>query len=306
MAKVHVPGQYIEPNFAKRLKNWIYGKKTPGECVLYTIVFIIFSLVAFSYVYMVYWCFISGLKTSRDALLEPMVVHWDTLRFKNYLDVFTFLKAGKVSVWQMLGNSLFFAIGGQAISQYFMCTTAYVCVRYKFPGHRWLYFISFFQMIIPLYGSGGSAYTLNYKLGLINSYARILLNVGVVGLGYMYYDSFFQNMSSTYFEAADIDGANDIQKMLLLGIPLSMSLISALFIMGWVTVWNDYSGVLLYMPKIPTFAGGIYLFQEDMKYGARADILYASCFIACVPPILLYSLCSKMLLSNVSLGGIKE
>ena len=306
MAKVHVPGLYIEPNFAKRLKNAVYGKKSAGACVLYSIVFVLFTLVAFSYVYMIWWCFTSGLKSSRDALLEPMIIHWDKLKLRNYIDVFTFLKAGKVSIWQMLGNSLYFAIGGQVISQYFMATTAYVCVRYKFFGNRIIYFVSFFTMIIPLYGAGGSSYMLNYRLGLINSYARLFLNVGVVGLGYMYYDSFYQNMSKTYFEAADIDGANDIQKMLMLGIPLSMSLISALFIMGWVTVWNDYSGVLLYMPKIPTFAGGIYLFQEDMKYGARADILYASCFIACIPPILIYTLCSKLLLSNVSLGGIKE
>jgi ABC-type glycerol-3-phosphate transport system permease component len=116
----------------------------------------------------------------------------------------------------------------------------------------------------------------------------------------------YQSMSNTYFEAADIDGANDWHKCYFIAIPLSMSLISALFIMNWMGAWNAYGGAIIYHPKIPTFAAGIYLFQLQMRYGARADILYAACFIACIPPLILFISFNKMLLNNVSLGGIKE
>ena len=57
---------------------------------------------------------------------------------------------------------------------------------------------------------------------------------------------------------------------------------------------------------MPTLAVGIYQFGIDMMYSNRIDLLYAACAISMLPPLILFIFCNNALMSNVSLGGIKE
>ena len=85
-----------------------------------------------------------------------------------------------------------------------------------------------------------------------------------------------------------------------------MAMAGSLFIILWMAEWNSYGTALIYLNKMPTLAVGIYLFQTHMMYKSSMNILYAACFISLLPPLLIFITCNGMLMSNVSLGGIKE
>ena len=205
----------------------------------------------------------------------------------------------------MLFNSVYFTVVPAFLQMFTTMAFAYCCTKYKFPGNGLPYVIILIMSTLPLYGSGGATYKLYHDLGLISSYAQVLVSLSGFSINFMYFRAFFQNLSWTYAEAAFIDGANDFQVYLKVMFPQGKPIFGALFLTTWLAGWNDYASPLIYLRDLPTLTVGIYEFYTEMVYHARLDILFAGCFIIFVPPLIMFTVFNKMITTNVSVGGIK-
>lgn len=291
-------------NFVKREGNSYLKRKTPSEMVLYIIIFLIFCAFAFSYVYMIFWCAYSGMRNVNDLEMNPF--GFSSLQLKNYVDVFSVLEVSGSNFFDMLLNSLYFSFLGP-----FLCITvtsmmAYVTAKYRFFGSRAVYFIVLVVITMPLYGSNTAMYKLLFNLGFLNSRLMILTSLNAFSIYYMYFYAFYKGLSNSYMEAAEIDGANKWQIYFRIMLPQAGAMFGSLFLMLWISDWNSYQSALIYLSKLPTLAVGIYKFQTRMMYHSRMDILYAACTISLIPPLVLFAFSNNALMSNVSLGGIKE
>lgn len=289
---------------AARFKK-LFSKRSPSEIVVHAVVFVIFAGVALSYLYVLFWCIMSSLKTHVEVVMQPFALP-TVWQWSNYKDVFSMMTVNENSFLMMVFNSVYFSVIGAFISMSTTSLLAYVTTKYKFPGAKLYPIAAFIMITLPIYGTGGAQYKLYFDLGIVNNYAFILTSFGGLSIYYLYFSAFYRNLSWSYAEAAEIDGANDFQIYFLVMLPQSMALFWSLFIMVWLTQWNDVSMGLLYLRDLPQLSVGVYLFEQNMMYEARKDILYAGCFLCCIPPLLLFVFCNKILTSNVSLGGIKE
>ena len=255
--------------------------------------------------YIFYWGITAGFKTHTEITLYPFLLP-EKFQFKNYIEVFSRLEVAGYDFWGMLGNSLYFSLGGSFI----MCMTssmlAYCTSKYRFPGSKLFMPVLLFTMMLPIYGSGGSRYKLLLNLGFVNSYLQILLSFSGMNVYFIYFTATYSNLSWSYAEAAQLDGAGDFQIYFRVMFPQVLNLFGALFLITWVGDWNNYSSALIYLTKLPTLAGGIYMFELDMVQHARRDILYAAYMITAIPPLVLFVFFNKVLTSNISIGGIKE
>ena len=282
----------------------LLSRRSLSEQIVYAVVFIIFTLFALSYLYMLFWCFYSGLRTNDLIAEKPFGI--DELHFRNYIDVFTLMEVNGSSFFMMLLNSIYFSVLGPFITIFITSAFAYVTCKYKFPGAKIIYFAVFLACIIPLYGTGVGQYKLMYNLGFINSRTMIFSSFHGHSMNFLYFFAFYTGISNSYREAAEIDGANDWQIYFKIIFPQTISMFGSLFLILWMADWNNYSTALIYLPKLPTLAVGIYEFQTEMQYSARSDILYAACTISLLPPLIIFMFCNNALMKNVSLGGIKE
>ena len=282
-----------------------FARRTVGQIIAETFAMLFCMALSFSYLYILIWCFINSLKTGSEVVLDsfslPSVWHWE-----NYENIFDDLKVHNVNFFGMLFNSIYFSVGGAAISTYVTAKLAYATTKYKFPGAGLFASIVFFKMFFALYGTSGSDYKLYYELGLLNSYWFILTATGGMTVNYLYFRAMYKTLSAGTTEAAEIDGANEFQIWWRIVLPQSMGLIIAIFIGSWMATWGDYTTPLLYMRKIPQLAVGLYLFQTETIASAMKHILYAGCVIVSIPPIILYALCLKQLTTNVTIGAMKE
>ena len=285
-------------------KSGSLNKKTVSEYILYSIVFCIFLVFAFSYAYMVFWCFYSGLRGAYEVSANPF--GFSAIHFENYLSVFTELSANGSSFIEMTFNSIYFSIFGCAINIMLTTMLAYVCSKYTFPGSKLIYNIVIIIITLPIYGSGTALYKLIYKMGIMNTRLMIITSIGGFNMNFLYLHAFFSGMSWSYGEAAEIDGANEWQIFFKIMFPQSIAMVGSLYVLAWLAEWNSYATALIYLPKLPTLSVGIYQFQTQMKYESKMNILYAACFISMIPPLIIFVLCNGALMSNVSLGGIKE
>ena len=184
------------------MKN-LFARRTVSERIVFSIVFLMFIMVALSYIYIFGWGFVAGLKTHDEVILNPFGLP-ETPHFEHYLEVFTRLKVQRYDFFGMLFNSMYFSVLGPLITNMMACMLAYATTKYKFPGSKLYGIIVTFIVILPIYGSGGSAYRLYYKLGLISSYSQIILAFGGMNMTYLYFQAAFSNLSWGYAEAAFI------------------------------------------------------------------------------------------------------
>lgn len=287
-------------------KNFLgIQKRSVSERILYCIIFVLFTLFALSYIYCLWWCFMSGLKTHDEIVANSFKLP-TTWHFEHFGEMMRLMSVADTGFWGMLGNSIYFSVLGAFLSA--MCTAAlaYVTCKYKFLGAGAYFIASLITMILPIYGNGGSMYVLLHDLGLLNSRLQILTCLSGIGVNYMYFHAFFQNVSNTYAEAAQIDGAGDYTIFFRIMLPQALPMFGAIFLLIWMAEWNNYSSAVLYLNKLPTLSAGIYLFQTEATNMARFDILYMAYFVTCIPPLLIFIFFNNVLMSNISLGGIKE
>lgn len=285
-------------------KEKLFSRKSPSEIVLYMIVFVIFCAFAFSYLYMIFWCAYSGMRSHEDLVDKPF--GFSSLQLRNYIDVFTMLKVGNSNFFDMLINSLYFSFLGPFLCMTVTSMMAYVTAQYKFFGSKAVYFIVLVVITLPLYGSTTAMYKLLYRMKILNTRWMIVTSLNAFSIYYMYFFAFYKGLSKSYAEAAEIDGANKWQIYFKIMLPQAFAMFGSLFLMLWIADWNNYSTALIYLPKLPTLAVGIYKFQIQMTYNSRMDILYAACAISVLPPLIIFIFFNNALMSNVSVGGIKE
>lgn len=281
-----------------------FKRKAPAEIVLHCIVSLIFMAVALSYLYILFWIIMAGFKSHTEIVMNPFSLpttwHWE-----NYLDVMDIFEVNGHGFWEMLFNSLYFSIIGKLLPLLTCVSFTYVCTKYKFPGSELPYAIILITMTLPVFGVGGASYKLYHSLGLVDSYAQVLAAMGGITGQFLYFRAYFLNMSWTYAEAAQIDGADHFQTFFRVMLPQTKPLFTALFVSDWMVAWNDFSSALVYLPNLPTLPVGIYQFNTEMVYRARLDILFAACFWITLPALILYIIFNKTITTNVSLGGIK-
>ncbi len=282
-----------------------WQRRTPSERVLYTVIFIIFAAFALSYVYCLWWCFSSGMRTHDEIVDSPFSLP-TVWHFEHFGEMMRLMSVSETSFWGMLFNSVYFSVIGALFSAMSTATLAYVTCKYKFPGAGAYFIASLVTMILPIYGNGGSMYVLLNDLGLLNSRLMILTSFTGIGVNYMYFYAFFQNVSNTYAEAAEMDGAGDYTVFFKVMLPQALPMFGAVFLLIWMAEWNNYASAVLYLNKLPTLSAGIYLFQTEATNMGRFDILYLAYFVTCIPPLVIFAFFNKILMSNISLGGIKE
>lgn len=256
------------------LKRKMRIRRSTSERIVHAVVLVVFSVVAFTYLYLIFWCIHSGMRTNSAIANSPF--GFGGYAPKNYIDVFTTIETGGTSFFGMIFNSVYFSFLGPFLSIFVTAQLAYVTSKYKFFGAGGVYYIVLVVITLPVYGTQSAMYKLLSDLNFLNSRLMIVTSLNGFSIYYMYFYGFFKSMSWTYGEAAQLDGANYWQIYFKVMFPQTLPMFGALFMMLWIADWNSYATALVYLPKMPTLAVGIYLFEPWTKANNRSDLLYAA------------------------------
>ena len=185
---------------------------------------------------------------------------------------------------------------------------AYAVAKFNFPGKNLIYVIAVFVQTIPLFGTGSASYKLFDSLNMVNN-PSLFWFAWVTGFDFTFIilHGTLTGISNSYSESAKIDGANNMTIFLKIIIPMVAPVLLALFISNSLTVWNDYSTIMVYLRDYPTLSYGLYVFQTGESVYARnaPAIQNAATIISALPIVLIYSFSQKLILTNISVGGLK-
>ncbi|NPD17414.1 sn-glycerol-3-phosphate ABC transporter permease UgpE [Xinfangfangia sp. D13-10-4-6] len=147
---------------------------------------------------------------------------------------------GQVTGITMLMNSLILGLGFAVGKIVLSMAAAYALVYFRFRFATFLFWIIFTTLLLPLEVRIMPSYQVMSSLGLLNSYTGLIVPLLASATGTFYFRQFFKSVPDELLEAARIDGAGPWKFLWDVLIPLSKTMMAAIFIIMFVYGWNQY------------------------------------------------------------------
>jgi sn-glycerol 3-phosphate transport system permease protein len=147
---------------------------------------------------------------------------------------------GQITGLNMVLNSLILGIGFAVGKIVLSMMAAYAIVYFRFRFATLAFWIIFTTLLLPLEVRIMPSYEVMSKLGLLNSYTGLIVPLLASATGTFYFRQFFKSIPEELLEAARIDGAGPVKFFIDVIIPLSRTMMAAIFIIMFVYGWNQY------------------------------------------------------------------
>lgn len=251
----------------------------------------------------------------------------------------TYVEAGRVWAWpigfnlksykKILEDEVFFGaiwvsvkrvVIGCALNMLLLVLTAYpLCLPEKrFPEGR--YFKWF--LMVNMFFSGGliPSYVLMRQYGLFDSFWSMILPGALSIWNVILMMNFFRNIPYELNESASIDGANPLQILFRVYVPLCIPSLACMLLFHFVGHWNSYFDGLLYINDVTKQPLQTYIYSVSVKidYATMTSeqiialletsdkTLNAAKIIVAMTPILcVYPFIQKYFTTGMMLGAVK-
>lgn len=191
---------------------------------------------------------------------------------------------------------------------------AYAFARLRLPGRGLLFALILMIILIPGTILLVPRFILANQLGLRDSLVGLIVFYIAGGQPFAIFllTSFFRSQPAEMFEAARIDGANEIKALLSIAIPLSWPIIITLAILNFVGIYNDliWPTLMLSAPDIQTLTvalqrynpggGPVQISALPNVGGQAAGYVFAS-----IPQLIVFLLGMRYYIQGLTSGAVK-
>lgn len=173
-------------------------------------------------------------------------------------------------------------------------------------GREFIFYIIVASMLIPVLVTMLPNYLLLSKWKLLNTYAAIILPQLSTGMGVFFLRQSFRTIPKALLESAQVEGANEWQRMWMIVVPAVRPMIVAISIISFINVWNEYFWPLMVIndEKMFTIPLALQLFINS-EGGTAWGPMMAVATLASIPPILAYFIVQKHIISSFLSTGVK-
>lgn len=278
-------------------------KRSGADLAFIWIMFALFVLYAISLLFPFLWCLMNSFKEKGEFFYNvnglPEAFYLD-----NWKNSFTLTIDNNITIPQMYLNSVILTVGCTFFSMFSCSASAYVLTKFDFRGKSAIYTAAIVIMMIPTMGSMAAMYRLYNDVGLINTYTGVFItSMGGFGSGFLLLYGFYKNLSWTYAEAAQIDGAGHFRIYFGIMLPMAIPALTAVGILTGIGFWNDYFTVYMYAPGKANIAYGIQRISSEA--GADLPQVFAAMMLSVIPVLVVFACFQRTIMQNTAVGGVK-
>ena len=198
---------------------------------------------------------------------------------------------GQVTGMRMLMNSLILGIGFAVGKIVLSMLAAYAIVYFRFRLGTLFFWMIFTTLLLPLEVRILPSYEVMHQLHLINTYTGLIVPLLASATGTFFFRQFFKSIPDELLEAARIDGAGPIKFFFDVIVPLSKTMVAAIFIIMFVYGWNQYLWPML-MTNDESFYTLVRGIKQILLVWVGAQIpdyneAFAIAILAMLPPVII-------------------
>lgn len=203
-------------------------------------------------------------------------------------------------------NSTFVALAVTGFQVITSALAGYALARLKFRGRQALLLLVLATLVIPFQILVVPIFLVLKWGHLVNTYGALILPTAASGFGIFLLRQYFLTVPVELEEAAALDGANRLQILWRVMLPLSRPALVTLFLFTFIGEWNDLFKPLVFTtrPELRTVQLALAEFQE--QFTNNWPLLMAAVVIATVPIVLVFLLGQRQFIQGISTTGIKQ
>jgi ABC-type glycerol-3-phosphate transport system permease component len=248
------------------------------------------------------WMFSTAFKDSHEIFATPPTLIPHTWTLDNLQRLFTETRA-----LTYFRNSIVVSLSTVAMTIAVATPAAYSLTRFRFKGREQIaatvlftYMFAPIMIIIPFYVMMRFLGVANTHFGLILAYTAFCLPFGLWMLR-----TFFQSIPLDIEQAAMIDGANRLQTVVYVVLPLAVPGVAATSIFTFILTWNDYifARILISADELKTLPVGI----ADLYNASVVDwgMIMASGLLILTPVMGVFFIIQKYMVAGLGAGALK-
>ncbi|MGE5221201.1 MAG: carbohydrate ABC transporter permease [Omnitrophica WOR_2 bacterium] len=266
-------------------------------------------LLGLSYLLPLYWMISSSLKDDAQVYVVPPVwipnpAHWENFwsawtkyPFTDYLINTVFRYALPVMVGTVLSSAI----------------VAYGFSRLRWKGRDTLFAICLGTMMVPFQVTMVSLFIIFRKMGWLNTYLPLTVPA-FFGNPYFIFllRQFFRTIPDELTDAARIDGANDLDILFRILLPLSTPALTVVALFAFMGAWNDYLGPLVYLNNSTQYPLSIGIQSMRLALAMKAvgksnayPYLMAVSTVVTLPILVAFFFAQRTFIEGITLTGLK-
>lgn len=277
-------------------------------------VYVALITLAISIVVPIAWVFLASIKENSEFYGDPWALP-KSFYFDNFVAAFQ-----KANMGLYMWNSVKVTALALVILIVVALPAAYVLARFKFKGRGILntlfmmgLFINSNYIVVPIFlmllDGDNALRKISGQGFFIDNLFVLALVYAATALPFTIYllSNYFRTLSSSYEEAAYIDGAGFFKTLVVVMAPLAKPSIITVILFNFLSFWNEYIIALTLIPgPNKTLPVGLINLMAGQKAAANYGQLYAGLVIVMLPTLILYILVQKQLTQGMTVGGNKE
>jgi raffinose/stachyose/melibiose transport system permease protein len=262
------------------------------------------SLAVFGVIFVVPFIFIllTAAKTQQEAALFEFSLPSEFRLYDNLREVIEF---GDYRVLLALQNSSVITVGSVVLIVLLSAGVAFVLQRRKDRVASIVNTIMLAGLIIP-----PAVVPTIFVLQEIQLYKTlfglIMVEVAIqMPFAILIFRAFIATIPREIDEAAIVDGASPMQVFLFIILPLLRPAIITVVVVSAVTIYNDFTLPLYFLPGAENVTAQVTLFSFISQFSSRWNLLFADVIIVSIPPLIMYIFFQRQIVSGLTSGAVK-
>jgi multiple sugar transport system permease protein len=265
--------------------------------------FVLLCVLSVIFLAPIYWMVSTSLKTESDAIAVPVQFVPARPTLENYRTVLTSSDAN-VGRWTL--NSVIVAVA-YTVAHLLVCVlTAFPLARMRFRGRDAWFWVILGSLTIPGIVTLVPSYIMMIQFNWVDTFHALIWPGVPAVFGVFMLRQFFSGIPLSIEEAARIDGANSLQVLRHVILPLSVPALVTLGIFSFMGSWNNFVWPLFVAngPDVRTLPVGLTLFSS--QYITEYAKMMAATALSSIPVLIAYLLAQRYLVQGIALTGMKE
>ncbi|WP_242448523.1 carbohydrate ABC transporter permease [Cellulomonas sp. WB94] len=247
------------------------------------------------------WMALSSFKRPGEIVHLPIQWLSSTAYPGNYVEA-----ARTVSFGRLFLNSAIVTAVGAGTKVVLALLTAYALVFIRFPAKRLVFTLVLVALMVPPHIALVPNYTLIAQLGGRNTLWGIVLPGLGTAFGTFLLRQQFLSLPRSIVEAAEIDGAGHLRRLVSVVAPISAPSIATVALISIVFEWNEYLWPLIITdnPRYMTLPVGLTLLQNSESGSAAWGVLMAGTVVVIVPILLVFAALQRWVVAGLTQGAV--
>jgi multiple sugar transport system permease protein len=257
--------------------------------------------LGFTYFFPFYWTLATALKTDQQVFQWPPTIFPPSPQWQNFV-----LATRYIPFWNYMLNTLIIC-ALTVIGTLLSCTLiAYGFSRIQWKGRSVVFLVYLSSIMLPGAVTLIPLYVIFVKLNWVGTILPLVVPAFFGTPFYVFLlRQFFMTIPNDLPDAAKIDGANDLQIIWFIFLPLVKPALAVVALFTFLDSYRDFVGPLIYLGDQSQWTISLGLSMFKNMYGAEWQLMMAASILTMLPIIVLFFFAQKIFVEGITLTGIK-